>query len=288
MKYRVIVAIFCFVLVGCYNYSKSCSDGVCTIVENGKVSYTGDPEKIKRIKEMEARLVAKQNARERNYQEMPKRGADEVVRIGLIFPETEYAELKPYTNQFYQWMLEAFSDPRFQVIPHSQIRSYLSSVQTKVPVNKGWNQDGPRDKWTFVPNAESYKRLRDMGIAVDVLVYTSMSPKSQSGLVGGRGQGVGVIKAQRIEISGMASSVYQFKRFNASKVGRSSSRIDIAGVDKDGEVKSATIERNKRNIELDKQAVFAYSEAIKNQIKQSIAPELPSIDALANMHSGSN
>ncbi len=38
MKYRVIVAIFCFVMVSCYNYSKSCSDGVCTIVENGQVS----------------------------------------------------------------------------------------------------------------------------------------------------------------------------------------------------------------------------------------------------------
>jgi len=280
---RVITLLLLCCLVGCFSYNKECYDGVCKITENGKVTYTGDPEKIKQVLEMEARIFGGAEQNDQKYKSLPKRANDEVIRVGIIFPETEYASLKSYRQQYYNWMKEALADPRFQIVPHSQLRSYLNSAQSKVPVNKGWNEDGPREKWAFVPNESSYKKLRDMGIGVDVLIYTSMSPKSQSGLVGGRGQGVGIMKASRIEISGVASSVYEFTRFNASKVGRSSGQIDIAGVDRSGEVKSASIKGHSRTIELDKEAVYAYANQMKRFIKNSIAANLPSLTALASI-----
>jgi len=276
------------------SYSKRCWDDVCKILENGVTRYEGDPEKIKIIQEREQEMIrrlqardAAMAARDDAIKNLPKRKRGEVIRVGIIKPEAS-SGLGKYGDTFYHWVVTKLNqDPQIQVVPYSRIRGSLSAVKTTVPIARGWNQDGPREKRVVVPNAKTYKKLRNMGVDIDVLIYLSISPKTQSGLVGGKGQGVGVISASRIELSGVASSIYTFKAHRHSVIGKSSGRIDIAGIDRQGERSSATIQNKERNIKLDKPAAESFARYYASIIKSQIAPHLPSLQAyreLVNKH----
>ena len=271
-------------IAACGSYSKECWEDVCKITEDGQVRYEGNQEKIKTlVAQDKARLQAKHD-REMMYQNLPRRKASETIRVGVMLPESNYADISRHRGQFYQWMLTTLGkDPRIQVIPHNQMKSYLSMVKTEIPITKGWDQDGPRSKRVVVPNQQTYRQLRDLGLKIDVLLYTSLSPKTQSGLVGGKGQGVGVISASRIEISGIASSIYDFKAYRHAVIGKSAGQIDIAGRDKEGEVKTASIKNSSRNIKLDKPAMEAYAKYFQSVIKTQISPHLPSLESLQGL-----
>ena len=286
--YQAFIVSVLILLIACGgSYSKRCWEDVCKITENGVVRYEGDPEKIKQLQAQDAAREAffaqRQQAaaqRQAALEALPKRKHGEMIRVAVLHPEG-YQGLDKHSLVFYQWILAQLrKEKQFQVIPHEKIRSAISAVKSTVPIARGWNESGPREKREFVPNAETFKNLRDQGVKFDVLIYTSLSPKTQSGLVGGRGQGIGVISANRIEISGLASSIFSFSPHRHAIVGKSAGQIDISGRDREGEIKSATIKNKERNIKLDKPAVEAYAKYYASIIKSQIAPHLPSLQAL--------
>ncbi|WP_196137834.1 hypothetical protein [Aliikangiella sp. G2MR2-5] len=289
VNYSRFASFLLLTLIACGgNYHKSCWDDVCKIVDNGVVTYEGNPEKIAEIKAREQVYIdrlqareAKIAARQAAISELPKRGPNEIIRVGIIMPESYHFSLDKHKGTFYRWILQPLQkDPKIRVIPHKKMSSYLSAVYQTVPVNKGWNESGPREKQAFVPDESTFHKLRDLGLDVDVLIYTSLSVKTQSGLVGGRGQGVGVISASKVEISGLASSIFQFNAHRHSVLGKSVGKLDIQGVDKEGEVKSASLGNNQRDIKKDEAAARSYGRYLASVIKSQIAPHLPSLKAL--------
>ncbi len=286
------ISLFLFIIACGGSYSKRCWENVCKITENGVVRYEGDPQKIKQLKAedaaREAFLLQRQQAtaqRQAELEALPKRQHGEIIRVAVLRPEGNQG-LDKHSMVFYQWILAQLrKDKQLQVIPHERIRGAISAVKSTVPVARGWNESGPREKREFVPDAATFKKLREQGVEFDVLIYTSLSTKNQSGLVGGKGQGIGVISADRIEISGVASSIFSFTPHRHNVVGKSAGQVDIAGRDKDGEVKSATIKNKERNIKLDKPAAEAYAKYYASVIKSQIAPHLPSLQGLKEFES---
>lgn len=265
---------------GCsMNYSKSCSDGVCVITENGVTRYEGDPAKIAKLKaEQENRGNAAQ-ARNLAYENATRRDDKEVIRVGVIRPTSSDKSIEPHAKQFEHWIEQAVAtDPRIQLVDDKKLRLHLKMVETKIPVARGFGMDGPTEQSVVVPNEKTFMALRDLGIAADVLIFTSLSPKTESGFVsGGRNQGTGIASVSRVEISGVASSVYDFKPYRFSQVGKSAGSIDLAGFDKDGKAKSASLKSNKRNINLDKPASTAYGGLMRAAILNEISSKLPSL-----------
>jgi len=286
MKISILLVLTMLFVSACssLNYSKRCSDDVCEITENGVTRYEGDPDKIAKIKARNQHSANAAIDRNNAYKNAPRRSEQEVIRVGIIPINDDHGQFKQHAKQFSQWVTDAIaSDSRIELVDERKMRMHLSMVETKVPLARGFGSDGPREQSVVIPNEKTLLALRDLGMTADVLVFTYLSDKTESGLVGGRGQGTGIASISRIEISGTVSSIYNFKAHRFSEMGKSAGTIDLAGYDKDGKAKSASIKNSKRNISLDKPAAIKYANEIRSAILSTIAPTLPSLAAVDNI-----
>ena len=291
MKTTILLILTMTLVSACssLNYSKRCSDDVCVITEDGVTRYEGDPAKIAKIKAQKQHSANAASARNAAYKNAARRSEGEIIRVGIIPIDKEHGQFKNHANQFSQWITEAFAgDSRIELVDERKMRMHLSLVETKVPVARGFGTDGPREQSVVIPNEKTLLALRDLGITADVLVFTYLSSKTESGLVGGRGQGTGIASISRIEISGTVSSIYDFEAHRFSTMGKSAGTIDLAGYDKDGKAKSASIKNSKRNVSLDKPAAIKYANDIRSAIVSQIAPSLPSLAAVESARNQSN
>jgi hypothetical protein len=110
-------------------------------------------------------------------------------------------------------------------------------------------------------------------------VFHSIKEQAQTGLVGGRGQGTGVVQVKRVEFDGTFSSLYNFEKHHVTQRGDSVSDFQAAGFNKSGKYSAGEL-KFKRNIEKDRGAVKRYASAIGSQIQQEIRPKLPSLMVL--------
>lgn len=263
------------VLGGCasVNVKKTCyGDGVCKIERNGAVSYEGPPDKVAAYEGKAQSAADAQVRAEEAYLQAPKRAASEPVRVVVIGPSTEMADLAPLTATYQQMLEQALQgDPRIQLVPYSQVK-VLAEARSEGESTSMFAQNQVR---TAVDQPLT-RRLRDVSGEVDVVVVAHLSTKKVSGFVGGKG-GVGVAEVNNVVFELSLSSVYRFAELRHAEVGKSTDSLALAGVDKKGKTGSGQL-KGKRNPESDRPALVASAGWVKATSAQ-LAPEMPSIAA---------
>jgi hypothetical protein len=261
-------------IAGCasLNVKKQCfADGVCRLEKNGVVSYEGPPDKVAEYQGKDQKKSDQAAALEKAWAEAPRRSANEPIRLLVVGPTTEFANLKPFAATYRAMIEDALrADPRIQLVPVAQYK-WLADESSS-----GHSSfDRPQVR-TRVDTGLTH-RLRDGGADVDVVVVFSLAAKKTSGVVSGGG-GVGVAEVNNVEFTTSLSSVYQFAELATSQTGKSTDSLSMVGVNKDGKKGQADLKSN-RNPERDRPAVTACGAWIKRTVAEQVAPGLPSLAA---------
>ena len=275
---------------GCASTSKQCVDGVCKITENGKVRYEGDPEKVAALKAKDEAKANRANEIQQAYVNAPKRNGETAIRVALVPPTTGSKELKGFTKGFHKMLNEEFgNEDEFELVPYKAIKKYMA-MASQLPEDEfsksgssGWSSSRGRKQNDAPPLKDIVTRMRDYGAEVDVLIFTQLNPKTETGMIRGS-KGAGLAQVERVELSGRISSLYLFEAHTLKEVGKSTSSLAVAGMGKKKGKKGKKFQKGqmkmKRNIEHDRDAVKAYVARIKSLIKDTISPQLPSIAAV--------
>jgi hypothetical protein len=272
-----VALVACALLTACASFNKQCfGNGVCRVEKGGVVSWEGPPDKVAEMKGKEDAQKQKAAEADRAWAEAPKRAASEPVRVALVGPTTEYADLEPFAATYRQMMEQALQgDARIQLVPYAQVK-FLAEASS----DDNHSSFGRKQVRSAVDEGLT-RRLRETNSGVDVVLVAHLAPKKVSGFVSGGG-GVGVAEMNNVEFQASVSSVYQFREFKGSQVGKSTDSVALAGVDKNGKKGSADL-KQKRNPESDRAAVTSYASWVKTTIAKDIAPGLPSLDAASEI-----
>ncbi|MCB0385058.1 MAG: hypothetical protein KDD43_06675, partial [Bdellovibrionales bacterium] len=284
----LVVSLFATTEAWSGSYSKKCSDGVCEITENGVVRYEGDPEKIAKIKaEKEQRNQAKTD-QQAKYDTAPKRPANEPARVAVLLMSSSDGELAHHKDAYTGMLkdeLAALGDAKIEVVPYDKVKRVLELASQPDSNSSRHSRRGKGDKQIAAsPTPDLLMQVRELGIKADVLVFTHLSPKTKTGLVGGRGNGKGIAQVKNVEFSSQVSSVYKHEVHKFAQVGKSSDSFAAVGVDKKGK-KGKTDMKFKRNLQKDQPALQALAKAIHKVVVEKIHGDLPSMAFLAQMDS---
>jgi hypothetical protein len=278
MRIALIGALATISLTTGCNYNKECYDGVCKITEDGKVRWEGDPAKVAARQGKENAEAAHSAEIQTAYEQAPRRPASEKVRVAIMVPTAE-PELADLRQGFAKMLTAEFGqDGDVQLADPRQVEAV---VRQATPTSGGFGPPGHLDTEKPVDPETMVRRLRDLGLQADVVVFTHLAPKQETGFLKGSG-GVAVAQVNRIELQGDVTSVFKFEAHRISQVGKSASELAIVGVDKKGKSGSADL-KGKRNIESDRPAVKAYLADIKAHIRASLRSQLPSLAAVSEL-----
>jgi hypothetical protein len=259
------------------NVNKQCfGDGVCRVEKNGEVTWEGPPDKVAERKGREDAQQQKAAEADRAWAEAPKRPASEPVRVAVVGPTTEFADLEPFAATYRQMLEQALQgDARIQLVPYGQVK-FLAEASS----DDRHGSFGRKEVRSAVDEGLT-RRLRETDSGVDVVLVAHLAPKKVSGLVSGGG-GIGVAEVNNVEFQASLSSVYQFRELRGSQVGKSTDSLALAGVDKKGKKGSADL-KQKRNPESDRAAIASYASWVTTTIAKEIAPGLPSLAAASEL-----
>jgi hypothetical protein len=257
---------FAVQVVGCASYSKNCyPNGVCKIVNDGKVSWEGPPDKVAEMQAQEDAQKQRMAEIEKAYADAPKRGAEEPIRLAVV-ASANSGDISALVATYRKMIEEQFNGvPRIVLVPETQIKGIIGSAKSLEEVNESFA-----------------KSVRDTNPDVDIVLLAFCTEKTKTGFVGGGKGGGGLAQVANVEFRTSVSSVYQFAENKTAEVGDSTAGISVAGVNDKGKKGSGEI-KAARNPEKDRAALEKVAAWAKTAITEKIAPTLPSTAALAEL-----
>ena len=278
LKKKTVLAFALLCLGGCFgSYTKTCSDGVCKIVENGQVRYEGPPDKVAARKAQDEATALRAQKVQAAYDTAPKRPPEEPVRVAFLLATSSDPDLAQYTMVYNNMLRQEFGAvPGIVLVEPGSLSLVLNSQGASYQPGFGSMPSAQTESL-----GERLTKVRDSSIDVDVVIFTELGTKKQTGVVAGRG-GAGTIEVQKVEFQGTLSSVYKVEERRVSEVGNSTDSIEMFGRDNRGQTRSANL-KQKRDLEKDRPAVQRYVAAIKQIITGQIAPTLPSLAAISEI-----
>lgn len=274
---RFIVAASAVCLLGCnLAYKKKCfGNGVCRVESNGQVTWEGPPDEVAKMQGAEQGQKDAAAAQDSAYDTAPRRAANEPIRAVLVGPGTASPALAPLAATYRQMFEQALAnDAQVQWVPYDSVSGLVEATSGDVsPLDRNKLRESVDEGLT--------RRLRDLNNTVDVVVVLTISEKKDSSIVAGGG-GVGVAEFTNVDFAASYSSVFKFAEQHANAIGKSTSGVALAGIDKQGKKGSATL-KGERNPEKDKAAIGSLSSTILTALKTQIGPTLPSIAASSEL-----
>lgn len=253
---------------GCVSFNKQCfASGVCRIEENGAVRWEGPPEKVAELQAAEEAQKRFAAERDQAFAQAERRPPSEPIRVAIVGPSTATPGLQMLLPQYQVMFVQAMGgDPRIQLVDTSRIAGLLGERE-----QMGF---GRREAPKGLDEAMA-RRVRDGSGEVDVLVVVNLAEKQRTGMVSGGG-GSGVAQVTNVEFTAKLSSVYAFSPSSSSELGKSTTGVALAGVDKSGKAQRADL-KSARNPESDRGAVQQLADWVKQTVGGPVAAQLPSL-----------
>lgn len=266
---NIIVTLLCILtLSACNSVSKKCSNGVCTIEENGVRHYEGDADKVAALQQRDAAVNEQEAELQKAYDSAPRRAKNENVSVGLVI-------MKPASSE-----LSAFHEAYANMILEEGRKIGLTLVEPK-QMNQAVNLAGSSSKGLEVGPLLA-RKIRMLGAKPDVVSYISIGTKTKTGILKGSGtKGAAIAQAQVPEFQAKVTSAFNYQPKEFSFQGKSLTNLDLAGVNAAG--KSGTMSlKSTRKIETDRPAVQQLMQELKKTVAL-ITPTLPSATAVVEI-----
>lgn len=244
------------VLGGCAVNKQCYADGACRVVENGEVRWEGPPDAVAAHTQQAAALQAESSDRAAAFASAEKRPASEPIRVLVVVRGG--GGLRELTGDY-----AAILGQELQRHPRLEV------VTLKATGILGKPEDGQSKITT-----EYLTRLRDFGVKTDTVLWVNLSEKEKSGVVSGK-SGVGVVKANVVQMSAQLSSIYEEEIFEDAVTGKSTRGISVAGIDREGKTSQGSLDTT-RAVEHDREALQKLASWTEQTLETSIGPKLPS------------
>lgn len=265
MKFSLLFLSALLFLTQCTHYVRYVGDGVKEVNHNNKITYEGDPEKIKAyLAKGEAEKKGEADFQAR-VAKLPKRGESEPVRIGVLPTQGHDVELAKLQDRYHDMVVAALKAQKgIQVVP----------ININVPKSP-FNGDVAKG---IQLNQELVSDLRKDGLDVDVILKTDMRPKSKQGFIRGN-KGVAYAAAVVAQFNGKLTSFFKFQVKEFSEDGKSVTDFSAAGINTSGKTGAGSF-KLARNPNLDEESARTYAAGIASYLNGKLKPDLPALTAL--------
>lgn len=266
-------------LLGCA-YSKTCNDGVCTIVENGQTRYEGDPAKIAKLKGEKAAAAKAEADLVQRVRTAPKRQGNEPVRVALLPAEGNDGELAKMAPVYDGMIRQEFAKQSgLQLVDASTVTRAWNAATTRDD-GFGGHMASHQDRLPLNCDADGARRMRHAGVDADVLVFTTLVPQTKTGFLKGSGKnGAALAQVNVVEFHTCVTALYDSKPFTLKDIGDSTNNLAVAGINKQGKTGAGEL-KFRRNAEQDRKAVTRLAATTAGRIRKEIRPTLASLSAL--------
>lgn len=268
MKNIILILLSVLTLSACNSMSKKCSNGVCTIEENGQRRYEGDADKVAALQQRDAAMNEQEAELQRAYDSAPRRSKSEAISVGLVIFKPASAELEPFHEVYANMILE-------------EGRKLGLTLTEPKQMNQAVNLAGSSSKGLEVGPLLA-RKIRMFGAKADVVSFISIGTKTKTGILKGSGaKGAAIAQAQVPDFQAKVTSTFNYQPKEFSFQGRSLTNLDMAGVNAKGKTGTMSL-KGKRNIESDRAAVQQLMLELKKNV-ELIAPTLPAATAVLDI-----
>lgn len=263
---NIFTALFCVLTFSaCSSMSKKCSNGVCTIEENGRRRYEGDPEKVAALQQRDAAVNEQEAALQKAYDSAPRRTKTELVSVGLVILKPASSELEPFHETYANMIFEEARKIGLTLIEPNQM-------------NQAANLAGSSAKGLEVGPALA-RKIRMLGAKPDVVTYISIGTKTKTGILKGSGaKGAAIAQAQVPEFQANVTSAFNYQPKEFRFQGKSMTHLDLAGVNAKGKTGTMSL-KSKRKTEADRAAI----QQLIHQLKKTVALIAPTLPATTSV-----
>ena len=293
-KILFILLMSSTLISACGGYSKSCSDGVCTIVENGVTRYEGDAEKIAKIKANEEKAAAKRQELFKEIAEAPRKPEDEVIRIALV--PMAHPDMKEYQDKYLAMIQDEFKkDKAFKVITKKALDKDLKKRKMNMALNIAFSNPGslmsgsgvksgsPKKEEAQTPQALA-EDVQVFGGAADALVFIDIGVEKKTGMLKGA-TALATFTLPHFKTN--VTSTYKFAEDSKSFMGESTSSVSAVGLTDKKKVAGFNLDKIKRSLKKDVPAIKSMAKFIKAKAN-TLRGTMPSLAALKKIHAKQN
>lgn len=265
MKNIIVALLGVLTLSACSSMSKKCSNGVCTIEENGQRRYEGDADKVAALQQRDAAVTEQEAELQKAYDSAPRRTKNEGVSVGLVILKPASSELEPFHEAYANMILE-------------EGRKLGLTLTEPKQMNQAVNLAGSNSKGLEVGPLLA-RKIRMLGAKPDVVSYISIGTKTKTGILkGSSAKGAAIAQAQVPEFQAKVTSAFNYQPKEFRFQGKSLTNLNLAGVSAAGKTGKMSL-KSKRKIETDRDAIRQMMLELKKTVAL-IAPTLPAAAAV--------